>query len=159
MAQEIDSSVVKFKNLWKAGRNANLTLKVNAGKAEINLCVKDIDELPHIPFPYPRQSRNGPAQQRRREKRALARQQAEEASGETNVVDEVAVEASAKNVTAVDSSKSVVTEDQSSSNPNKSSEEVDPVEVSDEFCSNADYVENESSSRNAKVKHFSVLGE
>ena len=126
MAQEIDSFVVKFKNLWKAGRNASLTMKVDSGKAEINLCVKDNDEIPRIPLPYPRQSRNGPAQQRRREKRALACQQAEEAPGGTNVVSEVAEEAPAKNVTAVDSSKSVVTEDQSSSNPNKSSEEVDP---------------------------------
>ena len=160
MAQEIDSFVVKFKNLWKAGRNASLILKVDAGKAEINLCVKDIDEPPRIPFSYPRQSRNGPARQRRRERRALARQQAEEASGETNVVNEVAVEASAKNVTAVDSSsKSVVNEDKSCSNQNESSEKVDLVEVSDEFCSNADYVKNEPSSRNATVKQFSVLGE
>ena len=33
----MDSFIIKFKNLWKSGRNANLTIKSNAGKAEVFL--------------------------------------------------------------------------------------------------------------------------
>jgi hypothetical protein len=37
---EIDSFVLKFNNLWQAGRNATLSFKSNAGKAEAHLCVE-----------------------------------------------------------------------------------------------------------------------
>ena len=33
----MDSFIIKFKNIWKSGRNANFTIKSNAGKAEVFL--------------------------------------------------------------------------------------------------------------------------
>ena len=76
---EIDSFVLKFKNLWRAGRNASLTIKANAGKAHVNLSVEldhhaDRDHPQHVKLLQG--SRNGPARQRRRLKRAAAREAA-----------------------------------------------------------------------------------
>ena len=47
-----------------------------AGKAEVHLSV-ELDDVPPVTLLPPRASRNGPARQRRREKRAAARQDAE----------------------------------------------------------------------------------
>ena len=70
---EIDSFILKFKNLLLSGRNATLLIKSNAGKAEVNLSV----ELGEIPPPPDQQhfqrSRNGPSRQRRRLRRAAER--------------------------------------------------------------------------------------
>ena len=62
---EIDSFILKFKNLLLSGRNATLVIKSNAGKAEVSLNV----ELGLVPPPpalhqYHR-SRDGPSRQRR----------------------------------------------------------------------------------------------
>ena len=69
---EIDSFILKFKNLMSAGRNASLNIQVNAGKAHVNLSV----ELEHpAGGDHPRHgSKNGPARQRRRLRRAAARE-------------------------------------------------------------------------------------
>ena len=71
---EIDSFVNKFKALCQDGRSARLTLASKAGKAVINLRV-DLGVLseqdPQLHHP-PKHSRNGPAQQRRRDRRAAA---------------------------------------------------------------------------------------
>jgi hypothetical protein len=80
-----------------------LTIEVNAGKAEVNLCVKDLEGPAHVQHLHFRQSRNGPTQQKRIERHALARQEAEEVSGEeveevsgeNKVMSDVAVEATA----------------------------------------------------------------
>ena len=73
---EVDSFVKKFKILCQAGRNASLTLSSNAGKAVLNLRV-DLGVLqeqdPHPPHHPSTRSRNGPSQQRRRDRRAAAR--------------------------------------------------------------------------------------
>ena len=73
---QMDSFVKKFKILCQAGRNASLTLSSNAGKAVLNLRV-DLGVLeeqdPHPPHHPSTRSRNGPSQQRRRDRRAAAR--------------------------------------------------------------------------------------
>ena len=79
MASEVDSFVLKFKNLWKSGRNVKLTMEVNAGKANVTLCVLDLECPPYF-LPPSKRSRNKPAQQRRRERRAKERQVAAEAT-------------------------------------------------------------------------------
>ena len=62
--QELNSFILKFKNLWKSGRNANLTIKSIAGKAHVSLNVEldetpsDLDEAQHGRL---QKSRNGPA--------------------------------------------------------------------------------------------------
>ena len=75
MAYEIDSFVQKFKNLWHAGRNASLCIKSVAGKAQVDLSV-ELGEAPRPPAHHFR-SRNGPARQRRRERRAASREEIE----------------------------------------------------------------------------------
>ena len=122
MANEIDSFVLKLKNLWKAGRDAKLTIETVAGEAFVTLSVKGLPEPQHdihVPeihsFLYPKvkQPRNGPARQRRRDKREAARQAvttslgvasegAEKATSDLETVQVEAVEASdsAKEATA-----------------------------------------------------------
>ena len=77
---ELDSFFVKFKNLLRAEKDATITFKSEAGKASVSLTVdlghvlSGQDQLP------PHGPRNGPARQRRREKRSTER--AEKASTE-----------------------------------------------------------------------------
>jgi hypothetical protein len=74
MAQaEIDSFILKFKNLLISGRNATLVIKSNAGKAEVSLNVELGQVLPpHVQHQHQR-SRDGPSRQRRKLRRAEAR--------------------------------------------------------------------------------------
>ena len=70
---ELDSFYFKFKNLLLAEKDATLTFKSEAGRASVTLSLdlghvlSGQDQLP------PSGHRNGPARQRRREKRAAAR--------------------------------------------------------------------------------------
>ena len=69
---EIDSFVLKFKELLHSGKKAHLDIKSVTGKATIHLTV-EVD----VSNQHPRvQPRNGPARERRREKRAAAREEA-----------------------------------------------------------------------------------
>jgi hypothetical protein len=74
---EIDSFVLKFKNLLHSEKDAKLSFKSEAGKVEVVLSV----ELGHVqfaPIPPQRYPRNSPSRQRRRERRAAARNSEEE---------------------------------------------------------------------------------
>ena len=62
---EIGSFISKFMGLLRSGKNASLNIKSEAGKAYINLSVE-------VPSLLNRKPRNGPARQRRRERRAAA---------------------------------------------------------------------------------------
>ena len=82
---EIDSFVFKFKNLLHLEKDATLTLKSEAGKASVTLSV----ELVHVlSDSLLRNPRNGPARQRRGERRAAARV-AEKESSKQEVVKKV----------------------------------------------------------------------
>ena len=63
--QELDSFVLKLKNLWKAGRNASLNIQANTGNLSVEL---DPDD--HVLHPQHGIQRhcfkNGPAHQKRR---------------------------------------------------------------------------------------------
>ena len=78
---EMDSFVMKFKNLWNAGRNATLNLETIAGKVKVSLSV-ELDNP--VGGEQPQHwiqnsgSRNSPAQQRRRSRRAAVRSAAKE---------------------------------------------------------------------------------
>ena len=80
MAHETHGFVQKFKNLWQAGRNASLTNKSSAGKAQVELSVELGEATPVAAHGSHQKmhnlSRNGPARQRRREKRAAERKAA-----------------------------------------------------------------------------------
>ena len=79
---ELNSFLLKFRQLWRAGYDAHLDVKSHAGQAWIGLHVR----LGHAQGPLYQdhvrnvnKARNGPSLQRRRKKRADARKQAEEA--------------------------------------------------------------------------------
>ena len=77
MAQsELDSFYFKFNNLIHAEKYATLTFKSESGRVVVTLCV----DLGHVlPVPgHQVRPRNGPARQRRRERRAANRQDAAE---------------------------------------------------------------------------------
>ena len=170
MASEIDSFVFKLKNLWKAGRNANLTIECNAGKASVNLRVDDL-VVPHHALQQ-RNSRNGESQRRLRERRAQARQAAEEGAGEvTNIentdandlsdkenlgkitVGKVAEEATAAppvNDGKGDSVLKGVAEKVSEDFPSN-----EKVEVEDEFCPDSDFSPVKAKKKNVQHSNFS----
>ena len=112
---EIDSFILKFKNLLLSGRNATLVLKSNAGNAEVSLNV-DLGQVPPPPAqPVHHRSRDGPSRQRRRLRRAQAR--ANEAEEVTEVIDAQVQTAEE----AEDSETDLV--------------QIEPETLKDEFCS------------------------
>ena len=132
----------KFKTLCHLGRSTNLTLSSNAGKVLVNLRV-DLGVLPHEVLGHPpKQSRNGPSQLRRRERRAAARKaDAEEAevnlTFEEKEVLKLAAKAEEKSVT-----EQVI---MSTGLEAKKTTQVEKVtatsvkEVPDEFCLDSEY--------------------
>ena len=109
---EIDSFILKFKNLLLSGRNATLVLKSNAGNAEVSLNV-DLGQVPPPPAqPVHHRSRDGPSRQRRRLRRAQAR------ATEAEEVSDAQVETAAQ---AEDSETDLV--------------QTEPETLKDEFCS------------------------
>ena len=92
---ELDSFYFKFKNLLFAEKNATLTLKSEAGRAQVTLYV-DLGHVLSGPGPHlPHDARNGTSRSHRREQRAEARQLAAaeadqvDKSTDTNVTEEV----------------------------------------------------------------------
>ena len=71
---ELDSFYIKFKNLVYSGKDANLTVKSEAGKVSVILSL-DLGPVHHGRHGHlsPQRSRNGLSRQRRREKRAADR--------------------------------------------------------------------------------------
>ena len=79
---ELDSFLVKFKYLWHRGHDVYLSVEAHAGQAKVTLQAGLGHHPPHpqYPPPFPQRNpnrRNGPARQRRRERRAADRQAAE----------------------------------------------------------------------------------
>ena len=149
---EIDSFVRKFKVLCQAGRSATLTFSSDAGNASVNLHV-DLGSLrgAGVPLPqHPRNhARNGPARQRRTEKRAAARKaEAEKAEAALNEEEREILEMAeraasespahealkpAEGSKEAEDEKVVAVE-----NPNKSTQ-TSAKEVVDEVCPNSEY--------------------
>ena len=112
---EIDSFILKFKNLLLSGRNATLVLKSNAGNAEVSLNV-DLGQVPPPPAQHVHHpSRDGPSRQRRRLRRAQARATVAE---EVTEVSDAQVETAAQ---AEDIETDLV--------------QTEPETLKDEFCS------------------------
>ena len=136
---ELDSFYFKFKNLLLAEKNASLTLKSEAGRAEVTLSV-DLGHLLLEAGPQKAQSgRHGPARKRRREVRAAARLQAE--AGQAS-----------KSVDQAD--KELVTEivkddkkDEMAENATKEGQKKVIEEVTDEVSSNNEYGEGSKRTR------------
>ena len=87
---EIDSFIVKFNTLLLSGKKSTLVIKSNNGKAEVSLDV----ELGEVIPPPVHHRGHGPSRQRRRQRRAAARevQKTENENymaAEATIVDEV----------------------------------------------------------------------
>ena len=81
---ELDSFILKFKQLWKAGHVAHLDVDASAGKAWVGLRVQLGDPHHH----QEARSKNTPSRQRRRARRAAARESAVEEPSEKATVEE-----------------------------------------------------------------------
>jgi len=85
--QEIESFLLKFRQLWHAGIKASLTIKADAGEATIELSA-GLGKLPppsmYPPYGdrehgrYPYRKRRGPSYERRQQRRQVARSRAEQ---------------------------------------------------------------------------------
>ena len=95
MDADIDLFVRNFKELWKSGRSAHLNLDTHAGEAWIGLRVRLGHPGQHHHRHEPeRKTRNSPSRQRRRLRRAAAREKvAEEAIYGTEVAENAATDA------------------------------------------------------------------
>ena len=138
MSLEMDSFILKFKNLWKSGRNANLTIKSNAGKAEVVLRVELEEPADHAHLQHPHhRARNSPAWQRRREKRAEACEAAATDVAE-NVTTEEAISED-HNATGNETTQ-VVSNDVTEKSEKDDSKSATAIgEVADEICSDEHY--------------------
>ena len=129
MLSEIDSFFFKFKHLLIAEKDATLILKSEAGRAQVTLSV-DLGHVHSRPGHPHHHASNGTSRSRRQERRAAAcKQAAEEAEKSPEKVDKISepVEVEQADDKMNTSEKVAVTED-----------------VTDEFCSNTEYCENES---------------
>ena len=149
---ELDTFVFKFRNLWRAGRNARLYVEANAGKANVSLHLDLGDSPPQTGPPQGphHHKRNSPSQQRRRERRAElrlaskagAQEKAEELIDNENaeeVIDnEKAEEATENNV--VQNKEISAEAEQAQSATDKENGKTE--EVCDEFCSDASFFDN-----------------
>ena len=135
--QEINSFILKFKNLWRAGKNANLTIKSLAGKAHVSLNVElddnpaDLDQHQHGKLRNG--SRNGPARQRRRLRRAAACQAEKATEAEEEAENATVEKESTENCVAV---KAIVNQTTSTTTDNVMGDLVD------EFCSEEEYTKD-----------------
>ena len=57
---EKDNFIFKFKHLWKSDRSSSLSIKSDAGKAQVTLYF-DLDDAQLLSVQYPVRDRNVPA--------------------------------------------------------------------------------------------------
>ena len=143
---EMNSFVMKLKNLWNAGRNATLNLETIAGKVKVSLSVEldnpDGGEQPQH-WIQNSGSRNSPAQQRRRSRRAAVRSAAKEET------DDVKTEVTEKETDVADVDVTGKETDAAEAQVKGNIEDLDVTETEntetiiedfiDEFCSEEEY--------------------
>ena len=144
---ELDSFIRKFKELWKSGVGAHLDIDTHAGEAWVGLRVR----LGHVPGPphhvkLPRKTRDSPSRQRRRARRAAARQRdAEEAIddvGDSPEAEEATTDEEVVNGATENDGKAAETagSDENSKIESSGTENVElAAKVDDEFCSDELY--------------------
>ena len=148
---EVESFVLKFKQLWKAGHSAHLDLDTHAGDAWVGLRVR-LGQEPGLlhQIQHPRKTWDGPSRQRRRARRAAARQQeAEEAIHENETeegIDENSAEAEEANTDQVvkeakenEEEKAAATAEIEEETSKFDDRATENVAVDDEFCPDENY--------------------
>ena len=127
---------MNVRNLWQAGKKASLSVKSNAGKATVTLCLDlDVPSGPGHHIHHQQPKRNGPSQQRRRERRSAARS-AEEAAAR-NVA-----EKASKNETLVAEKAQLDVKETDSQSVSAEQATQQAAKVIDEFCSDKSFSEN-----------------
>ena len=145
-SNKIDSFVKKYKGLCQAGRSASLNFSSNAGKVSVILRV-DLGVLEEGTHRPPNLSRNGPARQRRRERRAAARSvNAEEAeaalSAEEREVLGMAARAGSQSPVQqvnVPEKGSKDAETEKAQDVTAKATKASAIEVADEVCKDSEY--------------------
>ena len=154
---ELDSFYFKFKNLLFAEKDATLTLKSKAGRAQVTLCV-DLGHVLSRPGPHlPHDARSGTSRSRRREQRAEARRlvaaEAEKVdkSTATDITEEViSVEKPVEAEECLDATLKVA-------GNVDATEKCNIGEVIDEVCSNEQYETKVAKSEEEFLEYFKVL--
>ena len=67
---ELNSFIIKFKQLWRSGQDAHLDMECHAGQAWVGICVQ-LGHGPELQIPK-RGNKNTPSRQRRCARRAAA---------------------------------------------------------------------------------------
>ena len=106
MAAEIDSFILKFKNLLISGKIATLVIKSNNREAEVSLNVV-LEKVcpPHVGQYVPNKSRDGPSRQRRRARRAAEQAAAERVVTEVSTGEEPEIQVEANEAFTVAAEK------------------------------------------------------
>ena len=181
---EIDSFIVKFRNLWKLGFDAHLNLESHAGQAWVGLYVRlghgphpaQQHQHQHFQSPLNVRTRDGPSRQRRRARRAAARAEQVDTVEQTKqddpvIVAEVAEEAEKAEDTHGKAADNVVLEEEANKVTGKvngsiafeTKEQTDatvnnPEEISDEVCPDSAYLA-EHAEENVTFTFMSDYGE
>ena len=162
VATELDTFVLKFHQLWKAGQTAHLDLDTCDGQAWVGLRV----QLGHVPCPphhdlHPsfEKKKDSPSRQRRRARRASARQEkvAEEASNRETVEESVVETENSEQAENPIEENWEQTEKVNETLIEQKAENAD--NLNDEFCSNKDYLIENASSIKALVDEILVKPE
>ena len=137
---EIDSFILKFRNLWQAGWNAKLSLESISGKIEVNLSV-ELGDAPVCQRP-----KTSPSRQRRRARRAAARDVGNTAvSDGDSVAHDAGKVAEQENLETIAVDASSVSEENSiAEKSNDEGTEKTPKDfpLQDELCSDQVYLNN-----------------
>ena len=153
LSSELDSFVLKFKSLWYSGIDAHLDVDTHAGQAWVGLRV-GLGHPPGLLHPHLLSKKDSPSRQRRRARRAEARKVgADEATAKASETVEPPKEALGHNpvrVTGQVTNNKAVEE---------TAEDICTSKVSDEFCSNAEYLDDENSSKVLKYAFNSEYAE
>ena len=154
---EIDTFISKFKQLWQSGLDAHLDLDTRAGQAWVGLRV----QLGQAPGPLHQQNfhqppRNSPSRQLRRARRAAERQEKDDKAVINIKATEKGAAESPNNI-----HENVVVETTLDDNEDKSVAE-DAIEntrnsaVTDEFCPNEEYLDEDLNDKNSVTFRFVI---
>ena len=169
--EELNTFIAKFKQLWQAGVEAHLAVDSHAGKAWVHLHVppgQALGPLPHPVQPHSqptRRNRNTPSRQRRRVRRAAAREQGEgETVAETNSTDDKEAEAeTVEETNCTDNQEASLAEEASMEPVDKTTTDAVAVEVTAEvtnfecyFC-DLDCVDEKNLENHWYEKHKDAL--
>ena len=163
---EVETFVKKFYQLWNDGVSAHLDLDTRGGEAWVGLRVHLGGQVPGPfhrpvhPFHFKKKPQESPSRQRRRARRAAARQAQLERATDADAVEasEVVQQTFEEQAAAVNAVDEAVEDTAKAVCPVDSTAEANGDPVIDEFCSNVEYDQNILSEENS-VSYRIILKE